>query len=145
MNTLKRLIKNIYELSFIVTTMGIIYLLIEFIYKGSTYWQMAVIGGIAGMLVGLINKIFPWNTPLWTQGSIGMIVATICEFIGGCYLNLYMHYSMWSYIGLPFNLLGQVCLYFSITWFFVSLLGIFIDDFIRWKLFKEAKPRYKIF
>ncbi|MFT5875294.1 MAG: hypothetical protein ACI8WT_004277 [Clostridium sp.] len=31
------------------------------------------------------------------------------------------------------------------TWFFVSLLGIFIDDFIRWKLFKEAKPRYKIF
>jgi uncharacterized membrane protein len=142
---LKKLIKEIYKLLFITVSMGLIYLLIEVLYKGNTYWQMAIIGGVAGMLVGLINKVLPWKTPLWQQGIIGMFIATICEFIGGCYLNLHMHYNMWSYSGLPFNLYGQICIYFSLAWFFVALLGIFIDDFIRWRLFKEDKPKYKIF
>lgn len=140
---MKTIIKEIYKLSFITVSMGLIYMLIEILYKGNTYWEMAIIGGIAGMLVGLINKILSWKTPLWIQGTIGMFIATICEFIGGLIFN--NDYSKWDYRLLPFNIDGQICLYFMIAWFGVSILGIFVDDFIRWKIFKEEKPRYKIF
>jgi len=137
--------KELFKLTFLTLVMGILYLLIEMLYRGNTYWQMALVGGIAGMLIGLINKILNWYTPLWIKGLIGMIIATVCEFIGGFYLNLCIHCGIWDYSNLPFNLCGQICLYYSVAWFFLSLLGIFTYDYIRWKVFGETKPRYKIF
>ena len=137
--------KELFKLTFITVVMGILYLLIEILYRGNTYWQMAIVGGIAGMLIGLISKFLNWATPLWLKGIIGMFIATICEFAGGFYLNLCRHCGIWDYSNLPFNLFGQICLYYSIAWFFLSLLGIFTYDYIRWKVFGESKPRYRIF
>ncbi|MEQ8198488.1 MAG: hypothetical protein ABRQ27_10850 [Clostridiaceae bacterium] len=137
--------KEFFKLGFIAVAMGTMYLFIELITRGYSYLPMAVLGGIAGALIGLLNKLFPWDTPLWFQGFMGMLIADTCEFTAGVYLNLILKNNMWDYSNLPFNLYGQICLYYSIAWFFVSILAILIDDFIRWKFFKEEKPRYKIF
>lgn len=138
-----KLIKEILKLLVITIIMGISYMLIEILYKGNTFYEMVIIGGVAGMLVGLINKAIKWETPLYIQGTIGMIIATVCEYCGGLIFN--SDYSKWDYRSLPFNIDGQICLYFMVAWFFVSLFGIWWDDFIRFKLFKEQKPHYKIF
>ena len=43
---------------------------------------------------------------------------------------------------LPFNILGQISLPFSLIWFLLSGVIIIVDDYLRYKLFKEDKPKY---
>lgn len=124
---------------------GSIFYGIELAYRGYSAWQMVLIGGLCGVLIGLINELFTWDTPLWLQGLIGSLLTTVIEFVSGCILNLWLGLGIWDYSHLPFNLLGQVCLYFSIVWFFLSLFVIVIDDYLRYWFFGEEKPRYKIF
>ena len=124
--------------------MGIMYLFTEILYRGVTYWQMALVGGTAGTLTGLINNCLTWNLPLFFQGLTGMFICTACEFAGGCYFNIYRHYALWDYSNLPFNFLGQICLYYSFAWFFLSFAVIFLYNFINWKIFGEEKPKYRV-
>ncbi len=137
--------KEFFKLSFITIIMGLLYLLTEILYRGSSYWQMALIGGTAGTLTGFVNSSLASQFPLWLQGIIGMGLCTGIEFAGGCYFNLYRGCNIWNYSSLPFNFLGQICIFYSLAWFFLSLAGIFLYNYIRWKVFKEQKPRYKIF
>lgn len=137
----KKYLKNI--ILFLI--MGLIYMLIEIIFRGYTFMAMGGLGGIDGVLIGQINKVFKWETPLWLQCTIGMCIVTASEFIAGCFLNLLLGLNMWDYSDLPFNFLGQICLQFCIAWFFISSICILLDDFLRWKLFREEKPRYVLF
>ena len=41
-----------------------------------------------------------------------------------------------------FNILGQICLPFTILWFFISILAIVLDDWIRYIMFDEEQPHY---
>ena len=75
---------------------------------------------------------------------IGGTIITILEFITGCIVNLWLGWNIWDYSELPYNLLGQISLFSSIGWVGLSLVGILLDDFIRWKWFNEEKPRYKL-
>jgi uncharacterized membrane protein len=78
------------------------------------------------------------------QMFIGACIITILEFITGCIVNLYFKWNVWDYSHLPLNLLGQICLPFSIIWFFLSGIAILLDDYIRYELFDEEKPHYYI-
>lgn len=46
---------------------------------------------------------------------------------------------------MPGNILGQICPQFTALWFFLSALGIILDDYIRWVFFGEEKPHYHLF
>ena len=50
--------------------------------------------------------------------------------------------DVWDYSNMPFNILGQICLPFTILWFFISILAIVLDDWIRYIMFDEEKPHY---
>lgn len=121
---------------------GILYYLLEMLFRGHSHWSMIIVGGICFVAVGEINEIISWTTPLWKQGIIGSIIITTIEFISGCLLNLVLKLSVWDYSNMPFNLLGQICLPFTILWFFLSIIGIILDDYLRYWLFHEEKPRY---
>lgn len=125
-------------------TGGLSYLLIEIIYRGHTHWTMGVLGGICFILMGLINNILGFETSLLLQMLISTIIITLLEFLSGLLLNIYLGLNIWDYSHLPFNIMGQVCLPFSIIWFFLSPIGIIVDDLIRWKLFHERKPHYHL-
>ena len=118
---------------------------IEILYRGYTHWSMGILGGISFVSIGLINEILSWDTPLAIQALIGSIMITLYEFITGVILNIWLGLGIWNYSNLSFNILGQICLPFSIIWYFLSIVGICLDDFLRWKFFGEEKPRYKIF
>lgn len=143
------MIKKIYDLIikyimlFIIG--GLIYTTLEIIFRGYTHWTMGVIGGFCFILLGLINEMLPWSTPLALQMLIGSIIITFIEFVSGCILNIWLKLNIWDYSNLPFNILGQICLPFSILWYFISAIGIIVDDYIRYLYFGEEKPRYKIF
>lgn len=122
---------------------GIIYYILENIWRGYSHWTMFILGGICFIALGLINEIFSWDTPLISQMVIGGVIITILEFITGYIVNLWLDWNIWDYSDLPYNLLGQISLFSSIGWIGLSLVGIVLDDYIRWKWFGEDKPRYR--
>lgn len=124
---------------------SIIYMSLEILWRGYTHWTMGVLGGICFICLGLINELLSWKTPLVLQMLIGSTIITILEFITGCIVNLWLGWNIWDYSNLPLNLLGQICLPFSILWYFISAIGIVIDDYIRYIYFDEERPRYKLF
>ena len=124
---------------------SIIYMSLEILWRGYTHWTMGILGGICFICLGLINEILSWETPLVLQMLIGSTIITILEFITGCIVNIWLGWNVWDYSNLPLNLLGQICLPFSILWYFISAIGIVIDDYIRYIYFDEERPRYKLF
>lgn len=123
---------------------GLIYTLIEIIARGYSHISMLILGGICFIALGLFNEILDWETPLLEQMLYGAIIITILEFITGCIVNLWLGWNVWDYSNEPFNLLGQICLEYSIYWFFLSFVGIVLDDYLRYLWFNEEKPRYII-
>lgn len=124
---------------------GIIYSLIEIFYRGYTHWTMYIVSFILFILLGGINEFLSGDTPLWKQALIGTTIVTIVEFIAGCIINIKLGWDVWDYSSQPFNLMGQICLPFCIIWFFLSIVAIVVDDYLRYLLFDEEKPNYKIF
>lgn len=124
---------------------ALLYMGIELLYRGHTHWTMGVLGGLCFVLIGLINEYISWDVPLWLQGIIGASIITVLEFISGVILNIWLGLGIWDYSQVPFNLLGQICLTFTIAWFFLAILAIILDDYLRYWLFGEEKPRYKLF
>lgn len=121
------------------------YYMVEIIWRGYSHWTMFCLGGFCFVCVGLINELIPWETPLWKQGVIGAGLITILEFFVGCIVNIALHWDIWDYSDMPFNVYGQVCLPFTVAWFFISLPIIVVDDWIRYMLFGEERPHYKLF
>jgi predicted membrane protein len=103
---------------------------------------MAVVGGICFLVIGGLNNYIPWEMPLWKQASVGALFVTAMELVVGIPLNLMLGLHIWDYSSLPFNLLGQICLPFTVLWFFLALLCIFVDDWLRYVLFHEERPHY---
>ena len=130
-----------YEFLFFVG--ATIYVIIENLYRGYSHWTMFLLGGICFIALGLINEVLPWDMPLLLQMFIGGMIITVLEFITGCIVNLWLGWNVWDYSDLPYNLLGQISLFSSIGWIGLSLVGIILDDFIRWKFFDEEKPHYR--
>ncbi len=136
-----RLLKYLFLISF----GGIVYILIEMLWRGYSHWSMFVLGGLCFLLLGLINEKYTWDIPLFIQMLIGSFIITVMEFIAGCILNLWLGLNVWSYADMPYNILGQVCLPYMILWFFLSPVCIITDDYMRYAFFDEEKPHYKIF
>ena len=121
------------------------YFAIEMIWRGHSHWTMAVLGGICFVLIGGINEFFPWEMPLALQGVIGAAVVTVLEFFSGVILNLWLGLGIWDYSGQPLNLLGQICALYSILWIPLAAVAVILDDWLRYFMFGEERPTYKLF
>lgn len=123
---------------------GTFYITLETLWRGYSHWTMGILAGIIFIIIGLLNKIWGWETGLIKQALAGSIIATIAEFITGCIVNLWLGWNIWDYSDMPGNILGQVCPQFFLLWIAISLLAIVLDDVIRWRFYDEEKPRYYI-
>ncbi len=142
--TFNIMIKERVKLLILFLTGGFIYGAIEVAYKGNTHISMFITGGLCFILTGGLNSYWDRSMPLLKQMALSGSLITCLEFICGCIVNLWLDLNVWDYSRLPFNLSGQICLLFTVIWFFLSLIAIFLDDLIRWKLFGENMPRYVI-
>lgn len=122
---------------------GWLYYCIEIMWRGHSHWTMAVVGGICFVIIGGLNDYIPWEMPIWQQAVIGALFVTAMELVVGIPLNLMLGLHIWDYSDMPLNFLGQICLPFSLLWVALSVLCIFVDDALRWRLFHEEKPRYR--
>lgn len=139
-----KILKLLFRYLILLCIGGLIYCGIEISTRGYTHISMFLVGGICFICCGLVNECFEWYTPLLLQMFICCIIITTIEFISGCIINLALGLNVWDYSNQPFNLYGQICLLFSILWYFLSLPAIVLDDYIRYWFFHEEKPRYKL-
>lgn len=137
---MKQLLKNI----ILLFVGGLLYISIELLWRGHTHWTMFVLGGICFYYIGLVNEDFTWDMSLIKQMFIGAVVITMLELLFGILVNGVYNLNVWDYSNMPFNFLGQICLPYSILWFFISLPAIVLDDYLRYWLFKEEKPHYRL-
>jgi len=126
-------------------TGGFLYGGLEIIFRGYSHISMLAAGGICFILIGLINELFSWDIALISQMVISSFIITAVEFIFGLIVNVWLGLNVWDYSQRPYNLMGQVCILFSVIWFFLSPFAIILDDYLRYYLLGEEKPRYKIF
>lgn len=137
-------IKNIIKYLILGIIGGFTYVIIEMLYRGHSHWSMFIVSAVAFISIGLINEFISWDMKLWKQMLIGSGIVTVLEFISGYILNIKLGWHIWDYSNVPFNIMGQICLPFSIAWFFISLIAIVTDDYLRYWLFNEEKPHYKL-
>lgn len=123
---------------------GLLYICCELFFRGHSHWTMFIVGGICFVLIGAINELIPWEMPIWQQASIGALIVTAIEFVSGCIINLRLGWAVWDYSDMPLNVLGQVCLPFTLVWFFIAIAAIILDDYLRYWLFREEKPVYRL-
>ena len=118
---------------------------VEPLYRGYSHWTMFILGGFCFLILGGINIVFPWELGLVWQMLIGAGAITAAELMAGIVINVWLGLGVWDYSDMPLNVLGQICLPYSVAWFGLSAVGILLDDYLRWKLYGEDKPGYNIF
>lgn len=124
---------------------GFSYIIIEILWRGYSHISMFFVGGLCFVIIGMLNEFYTYSMSLISQMIISSLIITIIEFVSGCILNIWLKLDVWDYSSAPFNLYGQICLPYMILWFLLSSVAIILDDLLRYKLFKEEKPIYRIF
>lgn len=124
---------------------GSIYLILELLFRGYSHISMFILGGICGVLVGGLNNWYTWDMSLIKQMILSGFIITALEFCTGYIVNIRLGLNVWDYSDLPFNISGQVCLYFSLAWTGLSLVAILLDDWLRYLLFNEEYKKYRLF
>ncbi len=102
-------------------TGGTVYPAMEIIARGHTDFSMAVAGGICLCLIDHICNKRIRNQPLYVRCVAGSGIITGVEFAIGVLVNLVLKMNVWDYSAMPLNILGQICLPFSILWFLLTI------------------------
>ena len=84
---------------------------------------LPIYGG-GGVFIYLMLNRFKKNWIIVFMGSF--VFCTIIEYCTGWYLETYKHHKWWSYINMPFNIDGRICLLSSIFFGIGGLAGIYI-------------------
>lgn len=115
---------------------GRLYTWIELLWRGYTHWTMFILGGVCFVVLGLLNEHkIPWHWCLLRQAVVGACIVIALEFVTGCIVNLWLGWQVWDYSDLPFNLMGQICLYYFLLWIPLSAAAIVLDDWLRYWLY----------
>lgn len=123
---------------------GFSYFYMEIYFRGFSHFSMIICGGIAFILCGCINQLTRFRYSIITQMLMSTAIITILELITGYIVNIRLHWNVWDYSKLPYNFYGQICAAYSFIWMVLSLACILVDDLIRWKVFDEERPKYRL-
>ena len=94
---------------------GGVYIIIEILYRGYSHWSMAIAGGVSFFLLhGLFSKFSGMHMILKLVACL--IIISSVEFLVGYIVNMRFRWNIWDYSNHRYNLYGQVCLRYSLTW-----------------------------
>lgn len=132
---------KVYKDIILIFIMGALYMVLEGMWRGWTHISMLVVGGISAFLIGRLNE-HPafYDRKMWQECIIGTAIILILEFTSGMVLNVWLKLNIWDYSDTWGNLYGQICIPYAILWFMLVPFCVFVDDYLRYKLFGEKKP-----
>ena len=121
---------QIFELILYITLGGTIYYFIEILYRGYSHYSMFLCGGIIFYCISLFHRKYS-SLHLVTKMILCSFIITVIELIFGIIFNLWMKQGIWDYSDQFFHFRGQICLTFSVLWFFLSFPALCLEQKIR--------------
>lgn len=106
------------------------YGIIEILWRGYTHPTMLLAGGICFLAITDIAEYFS-DLSTFKKSLLASLFITTVEITMGVILNIGLNLAVWDYSYLPFNILGQVSLMYSIFWFILSYIIIKIYGIIK--------------
>lgn len=89
---------------------------LEMIWRGRTHYSMALAGGVCLVLINRVCCEKMYKKRLSLRCVAGSAIITGVELATGLVFNDLMGCNVWDYSHMPMNLLGQVCLPYSLLW-----------------------------
>ena len=118
---------------FLMSVGGILYGIVEILWRHYTHWTMILTGGTCfAVLYGIFKKIALWS--VWLKCITGSAVITLTELIAGYIFNIKMHMKVWDYSRQPLNFHGQICPLYSALWAVLTIPILALCGFISRKL-----------
>lgn len=114
---------------------GGVYYFIEILWRGFSHISMFVCGGCCFLSVGKTACFLQGKVSFLGRMLIGTVIITGLEFITGVIVNIWMKLNIWDYSEMPLNIWGQICLPYSIFWFFLTLPCIKIYEWMKENVF----------
>lgn len=126
--------KKIIKYSSLAAFGGVGYNIIEVLWRGYSHISMTFAGGISFLILYIINNSYK-KMPLLLKSLLGGAAITVVEFISGVIVNIKMNLAVWNYSDRKFNLLGQICLLYSVLWVLLCIpVNLLLDKFRNtWK------------
>ena len=121
------------EMIFIYVLGALGYGSIELLWRGRTHWTMLLTGGLCFLMIYLIQTRL--RLPAAAKPPLCAAGITLSELLVGLLVNRVLGWGVWDYSALPCNLLGQICLRYSIYWLLLSLPLLAFSRWLRALLF----------
>ena len=93
------------------------------------------------------RQLVSWGTKELEKKSIENAKGDafyLFEFITGIFVNKIMHWNVWDYTDQPFQLMGQICLPFTIIFSGLCAVGILLSGYLLHFLYGEKKPEFHV-
>ena len=135
------MVNKLLKLPFLFGVGGTVYYLMEIIWRGYSHWSMFALSGVCFIIIDLLNQTSKNIRSLIFLIILCTLIITVLEFVTGLIVNLWLGLGVWDYSNMPFNLMGQICLFFSLLWLLVTCIAILVDNLLRWFCFHDV-PAY---
>ncbi len=112
--------RELYRFTALFAVGGIGYNGLEVLWRGYSHWSMTILGGLCFHMIGRIYLRLFSRTKTGCCALCALAV-TAAEFVTGCVVNRLCRMQVWDYSGLSGNLLGQVCIWYTLLWGLLSL------------------------
>ena len=104
---------------------------LEMIWRGRTHYSMALAGGLCLTLIGRICCGPLSHRSLALRCLTGSGIITGVELCTGLVVNNLLGFEVWDYRDMPLNILGQVCLPYSLLWCLLTLPAMALCDLLK--------------
>lgn len=116
----KEVRQELYRFTALFAVGGVGYNGLEVLWRGYSHWSMTLLGGLCFHMIGRIYLRLFRRTKTGCCALCALAV-TAAEFLTGCVVNRLCRMQVWDYSSLPGNLLGQVCIWYTLLWGLLSL------------------------
>lgn len=107
---------------------AVCYGLIEIMWRGHTHWTMVLTGGVCVAILHWSN-IRHYHESLWIKCAYGCMYITLVEFAVGWIVNIRLNMNVWDYSDRFLNIMGQVCLLYSVFWYFLTIPTVLVSNY----------------
>lgn len=125
---------------------GLIYVMLEILWRGYSHWTMFVCAGVCGIvMMGINDGLLKFDTDFRIQVVVSAFLCTTAELIFGLIFN--SDFTIWDYrdmIGTIHCLNDQINIFFILIWGIISVFGLPFLDWMQWKLGLGPRPYYRI-
>ncbi len=94
---------------------------LEMAWRGHTHYSMAIAGGICLYLIDRVCCGLLEGKSLFSRCLAGSGLITGVELATGVIVNEVMGLQVWDYSQMPLNIMGQICLPYSLLWFGLTM------------------------